>query len=148
MSGFFWFMMLAAVVGASMAVQGTWNAALGKTIGVLEATLIVQVLGSLSVLALLAFNWNRDNWANFGQAPWYAYLGGLLGTIIVYGGALAIPRVGIANATTAIVAAQIAAAVVLEHFGAFGVKTIPFSWAKLAGMLLLVLGTRLMLARY
>ena len=147
MSGSLFAMLLAAIAGAAMAVQGSWNAILGKVIGLLPATLVVHVVGSLGVLGILAFCWDNSSWAKLGEAPWFSFLGGFLGVLIVYGVAASIPKVGVANATTAIIAAQITMAVVIDHFGLFGLKAIPFSWWKAAGMALLVVGTRFMLVR-
>ena len=140
-----WALLLAALCGAAMAVQGSLNSILGKFIGLLPATLLVHLVGTLGVI--LVCRWDGSAWGKLGQAPWFAFLGGLLGVLIVYGVAASIPRLGVANATTAIIAAQITMAVAIDHFGLFGLKAIPFSWWKAAGMALLVLGTRLLLMR-
>ena len=147
MSASLWALLLAGLSGAAMAVQGSWNAILGKVIGLLPATLLVHVIGSLGVLGILVFRWDSSSWNKLGEAPWFSFLGGLLGVLIVYGVAASIPKVGVANATTAIIAAQITMAVVIDHFGLFGLKAIPFSCWKALGMALLVTGTRLMLIR-
>lgn len=140
-----WALLLAALCGAAMAVQGSLNSILAKFIGLLPATLLVHLVGTLGVI--LVCRWEGGAWGKLGEAPWFAFLGGLLGVLIVYGVAASIPRLGVANATTAIIAAQITMAVAIDHFGLFGLKAIPFSWWKAAGMALLVLGTRLLLMR-
>jgi transporter family-2 protein len=43
------------------------------------------------------------------------------------------------------VAAQVTTALLIDHFGLFGLQAIPFSWWKAAGLALLAIGTRLML---
>ena len=47
------YLILAAVSGSAMALQGTFNAALGKIIGVWESTLLVHVIGSLAALIII-----------------------------------------------------------------------------------------------
>ncbi|NLX90335.1 MAG: DMT family transporter [Firmicutes bacterium] len=138
-------LVLAALAGATMAVQGTFNAALGKIIGVLETTLIVMLTGTLtSLAALFLLGLGKGNIARAGSAPWYYFLSGLLIVLITYAVAASIPRLGVANATTAIVAAQVTTAVLLDHLGLFGMETVPFTWWKLLGLGLLAAGTRLM----
>jgi len=44
---------VAAAAGLLMAVQGTLNSALGKVVGLLEATLIVMLIGALTTLLFL-----------------------------------------------------------------------------------------------
>ncbi len=138
--------LLAAVAGSTMAVQGTLNAALGKAIGLLEATLMVMAIGLLTAfLTLYPLNLGKGNIAKVTEAPWYTLLGGVLIVLITYGVAASIPRVGVANATTAIVAAQVATAVVIDHFGLLGMQALPFTWWKILGLAFLTTGTRIML---
>jgi transporter family-2 protein len=56
-----------------------------------------------------------------------------------------IPRVGVALATTAIIVGQVATALLIDHFGWFGLEKMPFTWWKAAGLVLLAAGARLML---
>ena len=139
-------LLLAAVAGSTMAVQGTLNAALGKVIGLLEATLIVMAIGLITTfLALYPLGLGKGNLSRLAETPWYTFLGGVLIVLITYGVAASIPRVGVANATTAIVAAQVTTAVVIDHFGLLGMEAIPFSWWKILGLAFLTTGTRIML---
>ena len=138
-------LILAALAGATMAVQGTLNAALGKIIGVLEATLIVMVTGTLTaLLALYLLGLGKGSMERLGSAPWYYLLGGLLVVAITYAVAASIPKLGVANATTAIVAAQVATAVLIDHLGLFGMEPVPFSCWQLLGLVFLATGTRLL----
>lgn len=141
-------LLLAAVAGSTMAVQGTLNAALSKVVGLLEATLIVMFIGLLAALvALYPLGLGKGNITRFTEAPWYTFLGGVLIVLITYGVAASIPRIGVANATTIIITAQVATAVIIDHLGLFGMKAIPFSWWKVLGLGLLAAGTRIMLIR-
>lgn len=142
------FLVIAGLAGSAMALQGALNSALGKVIGLLEAVLLVMIIGSLTaLLALYPLGLGRGNLAKLTEVPWYYFTGGLLLVVITYGVVASIPRLGVANATTAIVAAQVTTAVLIDHFGLFGLQQIPVSWWKLAGFAFLVTGTRLMLMR-
>ncbi len=145
MSAYVFALLIAAMAGIAMAVQGSINSILSKSIGLLETTLIVHIVGLTLLGALFALQLGDGNFMQIGKAPWYSYFGGFFGVAIVYGVVVAIPRVGVANATTAIIASQLTSAIIIDHFGLFGLQTIPFNWYKLAGIFSLVLGGYLML---
>ncbi len=79
------------------------------------------------------------------KAPWYTYLGGILGVLIIYLVILSIPKVGVAPATTAIILGQVFTAGLVDHFGLFGMQKIPFSIYNVLGTLLMAGGAWLIL---
>ena len=144
---FKWFSLsLAAMAGAAMAMQGTLNAALGKVVGIWESTLIVHLIGTATVLIIMVVGGiGFGNLAKLAQAPWYAYLGGLLNVVIIYAVVRVIPQVGVGNATTAIIAAQIITALLIDNLGLFGMRKYIFHYTDILGILLLAAGTRILL---
>ncbi|MGQ9712131.1 MAG: DMT family transporter, partial [Desulfotomaculales bacterium] len=83
--------------------------------------------------------------AKVGEAPWYTYLGGILGVLIIYAVVRSIPRVGVAPATTAIILGQVLTAALIDHLGLFGMQKLPFTWYRLVGAALMAAGAWLML---
>lgn len=141
-------LIIAAVAGVAMAVQGSLNAALGKVIGMLETTMIVHAVGTaVALAALYLFRLGSGNLALFNEAPWYTYLGGAIGVIIIMGVVFSIPRAGMANATTAIIIGQVATAMLIDQLGLFGLEKIPISWWKGLGLAFLAAGGYFMLCR-
>lgn len=141
-------LLISFVAGVAMAVQGSVNTGLGKIIGLLEAAFVVHVTGTAAlVAALFLLRLGRGNLNKWAGAPWHFYLGGIIGVIIIYGVVAGISRIGVARATTAIIVGQVGAALVIDHFGFFGLERLPFSWPKAAGIALLAAGARLMLLR-
>ncbi|WP_420851987.1 DMT family transporter [Pelotomaculum isophthalicicum] len=137
---------IAALAGIIMAIQGSINSALGKVIGLWEATLVVHVVGLLLVTVLLFVCRLGDGClANISHVPWYTYLGGILGVLIVYGVVSTMPKVGVAPATTAIIVGQVFTAGLVDHFGLFGMEKIPFSLWNVLGTLLMAGGAWLIL---
>lgn len=129
-----------------MAFQGGLNSALGKVTGLTVATLIVHLLGSFTVaLLLLVPSLGAGNLGKVLQVPWYLFLGGPLGVLIIYGVAASIPKIGVAPATTFIITGQVLTALLLDHLGAFGLPKIPFHVLKLLGVALLAAGASLLL---
>lgn len=137
-------LLLAAIAGASMAVQGTLNAVLGKRTGAFEASFIVHVLGSLILGLVLLLGLSDGDVRKATEAPWWSFLGGPLSVVIIWGVLTSIGSVGVGAATTAIVAAQITTAIVLDILGLSGQK-MPFDWTKGVGAVAFILGAYLLL---
>ncbi|MGQ9698404.1 MAG: DMT family transporter, partial [Armatimonadota bacterium] len=72
-------LLIASLAGVTMAFQGTINSALGKVVGLVEATFIVHAVGmALAGLLLCVPLYGAAGLAKVGEAPWYTYLGGIL----------------------------------------------------------------------
>lgn len=146
MTGKLFYLVIAGIAGAAMAVQGTLNAALGKIIGLWESTFLVHLIGMIVVIIILfGFKQGHGDWGLLGQAPWYTYLGGLLNVLIIFGVVSSIPKVGVGDATTMIIVLQILTAVAIDHFGLFGMTKVPCKWWDLLGIVFLGVGAKLLL---
>ncbi|HEX3030710.1 MAG TPA: DMT family transporter [Bacillota bacterium] len=142
------FLLVAAISGVAMAIQGTLNSALGKVIGLFEATLVVHVIGAVLVAVLLfgfRVGQGHSGLGAYTLGPWYNYLGGILSVAIIYLVAVSIPRLGVCNATTAIIVGQVLAACLIDHLGLFGVKKLPMGIYQILGLGLLATGAKLLL---
>ena len=129
-----------------MAVQGTINSALAEEIGLTETTFIVHLVAVLALILVLLFSKESNFRFNLlREVPWYLYLGGLLGVVITYTVAFSIPKLGVAVATTAIVAFQVSTAALIDHLGLFGMDRVPFGWNRVAGIIFLAVGVKLLL---
>lgn len=141
------FLLLALMAGITMAFQGSLNTILSKAIGLLEATFVVHLVGTIIiVITLLLLRPGKTGLGQIGQAPWYAVLGGVLSVLIIYAVVASISKLGVATATTAIIVGQVSVAVLIDHFGMFGLRQIPLTWWKLAGITMLATGAKLMLS--
>lgn len=139
-------LVIAALSGVAMAIQGSINSALGKVVGLWETTFIVHLTGLLVVTVLLfVCRIGNGCLADISRAPWYTYLGGVLGVLIVYAVVRSIPKVGVAPATTAIILGQVFTAGLVDHFGLFGMHKIPFSIYNVLGTLMMAGGAWLIL---
>lgn len=139
------YLAIAAISGAAMALQGTLNTALGKILGIWESTLIVHVVGTItSLLIIFILGAGFGGLSKMSSAPWYAYLGGVLNVVIIYAVVRSMPQIGVGNATTAIIVAQLITAFCIDCTGAFGMKKIPFHYIDLLGIALLAVGARIL----
>lgn len=135
---------IAAISGITMAIQGTLNSELYQKTSILAATLIVHIIGT--VVAIVAVMVTRVplteyNWVSI---PWYLYLGGVLSVVIVGLVALSIPKIGVCNATTAIIIGQVGAALIIDHLGLFGTERLAWNPWQLLGLVLFAVGAKLL----
>ena len=135
----------AAVAGAAMALQGTFNTAAGKVIGIAENTLLVHIIGALTIALLLIFGVGKGDFAKFTEIPWYGWLGGGLSAVIMFAVIAAMDKLGVGNATAVIILFQITAALIIDSFGLFGAEKLPFAWSRVLGVALLLIGTKMVL---
>ncbi|MCR4403367.1 MAG: DMT family transporter [Firmicutes bacterium] len=139
-------LLVALVSGVAMAVQGSINARLGKVVGQWEAVFVVHIVGLVSVSFLLfAMKMGGGDLGRVTKGPWYGPLGGIIGVLIVWGVMSSIPKLGAAIATTSIIVGQVLTALLIDHFGLFGLRSMPLTWLKGLGLLLLAAGAKLLL---
>ena len=72
---------------------------------------------------------------------------GAIGIGIVMGIAFALPRIGVAAGLAAVILGQLLVATVVDSLGWGGVAPIPLSLSRIAGLVLLLLATFLLLQR-
>ena len=146
MSGKLGVLLIAALSGLIMALQGSLNASQSKIIGLWETTFVVHLVGLvLAGVLVFVFKLGNITCVNLAHAPWYTYLGGILGVIIIYIVARSMPKLGVAPATTAIILGQVFTAGLIDHLGLFGLQKIPFSWVNVVGTFLMAGGAWLIL---
>ncbi len=139
------YLAIAALSGAAMALQGTLNTALGKIVGTWESTLVVHVIGALaSLLLIMVLGIGFGFFTKLSQVPWYGYLGGILNVVIIFTVVTAMSQIGVGNATTAIITAQLITALVIDCTGAFGMKQYSFHYRDLAGVAMLAIGAHIL----
>jgi transporter family-2 protein len=141
MTGALLSLILAVIGGVLLAVQAPTNAILGKASGSpVVAAFISFVIGSVALGAVVAITSGRLFAPGLKQVPWYAWLGGFYGAFFVAVAAFAAPRVGVGVLLTAAVAGQLAAALVLDHYGLLGLERHPVTLTRAAGLVLVLAG--------
>lgn len=133
---------LALCVGIASAAQGATNGTLAGRVGLATAVWI----NALVVFASATIVWFAAPRAPVSAtpSPWFLYLGGVYGLVIIAGAAFAFPRLGAGPTTALMVAAQLGAALVLDYLGLPGGK-IDVTPSRIVGAALLVAGALLVL---
>lgn len=105
------------------------------------AALISFAVGSFTLL--VASFVLRTGWVSgsrLAQAPWWVWIGGILGANYVLMAIILAPRLGAASLIGLTVTGQMLASLVLDHFGLIGYPVHPASAGRLVGSALLLLG--------
>ena len=136
MIGFF----IALLSGALMSVQGVFNTKVTETTGMWVSNAWVQ----LTAFLVCILGWliaGRDDILSIGKVePRYLLLGGVIGAGITLTVIKSMDALGPAKAALLIVIAQLFVAYLIEILGLFGVDKEPFSWRKIGGLVLALIG--------
>jgi bacterial/archaeal transporter family-2 protein len=139
------FILMAFIAGAILPIQAALNGKMGKVVHhPVVATFISFLVGTLALgLYLLLSKQPFSLGLTFKQAPWYAWLGGVIGTFYVAGSIMLLPRLGVALTFGIVISGQLFISVLIDHYGWFGVAVRPINWYRLLGVLLLFMGVLL-----
>jgi len=139
------YILLAFVAGFCLPTQAGINAQLNlwSQSAVLTAAISFAVgTLALAVYALIL----RVPWPSgvaVTRYPWWMWTGGFLGAFLVASTVVLAPRLGAASMMSLIIAGQMFASLLLDHFGWLGYQVNPVSGLKLLGAALLVGGVLL-----
>ncbi len=143
------FLLIGLLAGAVAPVQAGVNAQLRQFSGHAVWTALASfTIGTLSLLAyflIARLPWPET--ASLGRAPWWAWLGGLLGAYYVLSAVVVAPRLGAAVLVALIIAGQLIVALALDHFGLVGYPQHPVNLARVVGALFLLIGV-ILIQRY
>jgi bacterial/archaeal transporter family-2 protein len=133
---------LAAVVGGVVVVQGPLNSQLARSVGGIEAAAIALSVSATAMLMLSLVTGGIGGVRNIGDAPLYVAIGGgLAGATFIASLVWTIRALGVGGVTAVTIAGQLGVAVVIDHYGWLGVDKSPVTTAKVAGLVLLAIGT-------
>ena len=134
--------LFAIAAGAMLPVQFGINAQLASWVGSpLRATLVSFVVGAaVLVVATLIFARGLPAPDRLGGAPWWVWVGGVLGALYVLGSVVTAPKLGAAALFAFILAGQALASLAVDHFGWVGFDEDPITPGRLLGMALVAAG--------
>ena len=137
------------LAGMGVAVQATLLSIIGRRVGVLSATTMAAVVGlvGIAVVTLLATRTIDGVVAAFRQPTWLWVIGGGLGIAILAVLTFGRPHLGTFGTIALLIGGQLAASLLIDSLGLFGVDRVPFTLARGAGLVLLAAGAVLALRR-
>jgi transporter family-2 protein len=139
------YLLFAFVAGAMLPFQFGVNAQLAHWIeSPLRATLVSFAVGTAALLvATAAFVRGWPSSDRIAAAPWWVWVGGLLGAFYVLGSIVTAPKLGAATLVAVILAGQAVASLLVDHFGWVGFEENPVTPGRLAGIALVAAGVAL-----
>jgi transporter family-2 protein len=134
--------MLALAAGACLPTQAGINGQLN--LWTRSPIMTAAVSFGVGTLALLAYGFLLElpvpDRAGLSKLPWWVWTGGCLGAFFVASTIVLAPRLGAAAMVALIVAGQMLASIILDHFGWLGYPVQPVTLVKLSGAGLIVAG--------
>ena len=134
--------LLAVMAGLSFVMQQAVNVNLRASLGSAAwAGFVSYVGGSVCMLVIaLALRDPIPHVGVIAKSNWWAWSGGLFGAIYIGIAIVLVPRLGTAAFVTLLVAGQMLASLVFDHYGLFGLVRHPVDLYRLLGAALLVAG--------
>src|SRR5262245_37295396 len=143
-----WLAALAFFSGTLLPIQVGVNATLRVHLGhAMQAALTSFVVGTTAILAYcLVAHVPLPKPSAFASVPWWGWLGGVFGAFYIWMSIVVGPRIGAAALLAVVVAGQMVASLVLDHYALLGMPHSPVSPTRLIGVLLVVGGVILVSA--
>ncbi|VXC87846.1 DMT family transporter [Oceanicaulis alexandrii] len=118
---------LTVIAGAMVAAQPAFNGQLSGHLGSpLRAALVSFTAGALIMLAAVSVLAYRAGWPSLERIsntpPHLFVIGGALGAVFVTTASWAAPKIGTGSFFALLFAAQLIAAMAIDHFGLFGIE--------------------------
>jgi bacterial/archaeal transporter family-2 protein len=129
------------VAGGIIALQPPANAALAEHVGDLGAALISSAITVLIIGMLLLVFGHPSRLSGLSSFKLEYAIGGIGGATVVAVSLVAVRPLGAGAVVALLVAAQLIVAVAADRFGWFGLHEIGLSAGRLAGLVLVIVGT-------
>jgi transporter family-2 protein len=137
------FALLAVGAGACIALQASANGNFRKSLGdnpLFAAFLSICGTSLMAVVAMIVLRPPVPSAASLREAPWWNWIGGPLGALIVLAGAALTRELGAALFIALVVGGQLLCSLLLDHFALLGLQSQPVTPGRAAGALLVLAG--------
>lgn len=136
----------AFIVGVGLAAQAAINTSLREFVGgpVIAAAISFLVgLVFLVVMAAVVGATTGVEPLRVGAAPWWAWVGGVIGGAYIVVSIVLTPKVGVGVVIALAVAGQLVGALLIDQFGLFGLPARQLSPLRALGVVFLICGAAL-----
>ena len=136
--------LVAIIGGIASGIQAPLAGVMGQRVGDMTSVFFTYVGGGI-VIALITLLSGGGQISAWRSLPWYVFLAGPLGLMVIGSFSYTVPRLGAASATTIFILASLACSAIIDHFGWFDVPIRTMDLPRLGGMLALIIGTWLVI---
>ena len=125
--------------GIAVGIQSPMASMITERLGLFESVFIVHIGGAIiALLPLLIYGGGKlSQWRS---VPWYVLGAGVFGVVVIAAISFTIPRVGVAAAITTVVAGQILAGALIDHFGLLEAHLRPMDLTRAIGLAVVLFG--------
>ena len=136
------FVFLAFAVGCCFALQASANSKFRMNLGSPLWAAFFSICGTFitAVSAMIALRPAAPDASALRSLPWWNWIGGPLGALIVLGGATLVSELGAALFLALVVAGQLICSLLLDHFALLGLPEQSITPGRVLGALLVVAG--------
>ena len=135
------YILLALAIGLLLPIQVGINTELAQRISSpVIASFFSFAVGTVGlIICLLA---SRTPWPDFNTIitiPKWCWLGGFIGAFAVFGGIVSGPKIGLLSLVALVLSGQLAASLILDHYGWLGFPIRELSLGRISGSALLLI---------
>jgi transporter family-2 protein len=139
---------VAVVLGLAVGVQPVINARLGNFAGNAAVAALISTVTSTTCLTLyvLITRPGLPSWGTLRTGPWWMWTGGLIGAVYVAVSLNLAQRLGATVLVAVVLIGQMIAAILVDHYGLFGLDQQEISPLRILGVICLIVGVILIRA--
>ncbi len=127
---------IATSIGFSIVISMVQNARLSQSISNAQTTVLNFMTGLFGILVIFVIGgFGFDAFTHFYSVPLFAYIGGILGVVVVFIATVVIRKVSIIGASMLMYTGQMLAGIVIDYF-----RDIYISPIKILGCILIIVG--------
>jgi len=135
---------LTMFLGVILAVHLAMNGKVGSVLSNARVgNALFWCIGALGAVAIGLTGWQTGALQPLKQVHPVLFTAGILGACLVFAIAWLIPQVGAGPVMITLLAGQVLGGLIMSHFGWLGSPVQPITWAKLAGVLVMIGGVTL-----
>jgi len=124
--------------GVAVGLQSPIASMITQRLGIFESVFIIHISGAvIALVPMLIYGSKLSQWRSM---PWYVWGAGIFGLIVIAAISYTIPRVGVAASITAVVAGQVLAGMVIDHFGLLEASIRPMDLTRAIGLIVVLFG--------
>ena len=146
---YFFALLLASAAGTAITIQAAANSSLRAHLNDARWATFFSIIGTIltALVVMLAIRPPFPSPVAVRSAPWWNWIGGPLGALIVLSGAALTPKLGAAAYIAAVVAGQLASSILMDHFAAMNLPHQPLTISRFLGVVLVFAGVLLVTRR-
>lgn len=135
--------LIAALIGFVVAFMVMVNGVLARYVGLYLSTVIIHIVGLATITIVIISGKHKIK--NLKAVPLILYAGGIFGVSNVLLNNVCFPSLGVSITLALGQVGQFLASAIIDHFGLFGLKKIPFNKKKIWGFAIIMAGLVIMI---